>query len=140
MKLAKRLLVLVAALAMVFSLTACGGSKFPQEYSITEKRGEGDQVATLTLEEDGTYKFVSYVTESNGSGKTIMNVEMTGTYTLNDNIVTFDTAEGSGYYFAGASQTDFTFTKDEPGMFQNAYNGNSFEYVLDGDTFYPNAQ
>lgn len=36
----------------------------------------------------------------------IMHVEMTGTYTLNDTVVTLDTAEGSGYYFAGASQTD----------------------------------
>lgn len=140
MKLAKRLLVLVAAMAMVFSLTACGGSKFPQEYTATEARGEGEQTAILTLEEDGTYKFVSYTTESNGSGNEVMHAEMTGTYTLNDNIVTFDTAEGSGYYFAGASQTDFTFSKDEPGMYVNAYNGGSFEYVLDGDTFYPNAE
>ena len=55
MKLAKRLLVLVAAMTMVLGLVACGGEKFPQEYSYKVEWSQGvrGEVATLTLEEDG---------------------------------------------------------------------------------------
>lgn len=138
MKLAKKLLVLVAALTMVFSLTACGGDTWPKNYKISEPRGEGEQVMTLDLEEDGTYKWTFYATESNGSGNKVMECEMTGTYKLADDTVTLETAEGTGYYTAGASKTEFTFSKDEPGMYGNTMAVGSFVFsVMDDGTFAP---
>ena len=137
MKLAKRLLVLVAAMAMVFTLTACGGSDFPKEYKYTEPFGQGEQVMTITLEEDGTYLFAFTATASNGSGDIVMDQSMTGTYTLDGDTLTLDTAEGSGYYTAGSSKTEFTITKDEPGMYVNTTSRGSFVFTIDGDTFVP---
>ena len=62
MKLVKRLLVLVAAMAMTLSLAACGGEKYPLEYTykvewVNGTRGED---AVLTLNEDGTFNHNSY--------------------------------------------------------------------------------
>lgn len=138
MKLMKKLSVFVAAMAMVLSLVACGGSDFPKTYEVAEPRGEGEQKMTLVLNEDNTYEFTFYATESNGSGNKVMDMTMTGTYTLTEDVATLDTAEGAGYYMAGASKTDFTFTKDEPGMYVNTPTLGSFELVLAEDgTFYP---
>lgn len=138
MKLAKRFLVLVAAMAMVFSLVACGGETWPKEYKASQPRGEGEQTMTLTLEEDGTYSWNFFATESNGSGNKVMDVSMTGTYTLDGTTVTLDTADGTGYFVAGTSQTDFTFSKDEPGMYANTDSMGSFVFELGDDgTFGP---
>lgn len=138
MKMMKKLLVLVAAMTMVLSLTACGGESWPKSYSYSEPRGEGEQAATLTLEEDGTCEYVFYATESNGSGNKVMEVVLKGTYTMADNTVTIETVEeGTGYYVAGASQTDFTFTKEDPGMYANTYSAGSFVFTVDGETFGP---
>lgn len=138
MKLMKKLVVLVAAMTMAFGLVACGGETWPKEYKISEARGEGEQAMSLTLEEDGTYAWNFYATESNGSGNVVMNVDMTGTYTIDGDTVTLVTAEGEGYYVAGASQTPFTFTMDEPGMYANTMAMGSFVFtVADDGTFAP---
>jgi len=138
MKLAKRLLVVVAAMTMVLGLVACGGNKFPMEYKTTEARGEGEQVMAVTLQEDGTYVWNFYATESNGSGNKVMELTVEGTYTLEDNVLTLDTAEGEGYYVAGASQTPFEVTKDNPGMYANTMSMGSWVFQLNDDgTFGP---
>ncbi len=137
MKMMKKLLVLVVAMTMVLSLTACGGDKFPKNYSYSEPRGEGEQVATLTLEEDGTYVYAFYATESNGSGTKVMECTMTGNYTMDAETVTIDTAAGTGYYMAGASKTDFEFDKENPGMYANTYALGSFVFTVEGETFAP---
>ncbi len=139
MKLAKRLLVLVAAMTMVLGLVACGGgNKFPMEYKTTEARGEGEQVMAVTLNEDGTYVWSFYATESNGSGNKVMELTVEGTYTLEDGTLTLDTAEGEGYYVAGASQTPFTVTKDNPAMYNNTMSMGSWVFALNDDgTFGP---
>ena len=63
---------------------------------------------------------------------------MKGTYTLADNIVTIETAEGTGYYTAGSERTDFTFDKSNPGMYANTDSLGSFVFVLSDDgTFGP---
>ena len=95
MKLAKRLLVLVAAMTMVLGLVACGGEKFPQEYKyeVAWAQGVRGEVATLTLNEDGTYTYTYTATDSKDANKEVMNCEVTGTYTKEDNMVTITVGE-----------------------------------------------
>ncbi len=132
----KKFLVLVAALAMVFSLTACGES-YPQEYTYTEPRGEGESTAVLKLTDDKTYEYTFTSTNSNGDGGIAMTLTFTGNYTKDGDTVTFETMEGEGYYMVGSEQTDFSITKEEVGMYKMAYGQGAMSYTLDGDTFVP---
>jgi len=90
MKLVKKLLVLVAAMAMTLSLVACGGEKYPQtyEYKVEWSQGVRGEVATLTLNEDGTFEYTYKATDSKDANKEVMNCKATGTYTKEDNMVT----------------------------------------------------
>ena len=137
MKLVKKLVVLVAALTMALGLVACGGDSFPKTYTFSEPRGEGEQKATLTLNEDGTYVYEFTATNSNGDGGIAMFVEVKGDYTLDGDTVTCDTAEGEGYYTAGASKTEFKVTKDKPDMYKMTYSQGAWVFAVDGDTFGP---
>ena len=91
MKLAKRLLVLVAAMTMVLGLVACGGGeKYPQTYNMVEDPDAGrKQECTLTLNEDGTAVFTYVSTDSKDANKISMDLKVTGKYTKEDNKVNF---------------------------------------------------
>lgn len=133
MKLVKKLLVLVAALTMVLSLVACGGDKWPKNYEVSQPRGVGYQKMTLDLNEDGTYKWHFEATDSKDETKIVMDCVMEGSYTLDGTTVTFDTAEGSGYYFAGAERTDFECSKENPGMYTATDSQGKFVFELGED-------
>lgn len=138
MKLTKKLLVLVVTMTMALGLVACGGQKFPMEYKTVAPRGVGEQGMDLTLQEDGTYVWKFHATDSKDASKMVMEVEMTGTYELADDIVTIVTADGAGYYTAGSEKTEFTFDKENPGMYANTDALGSFVFVLAKDgTFGP---
>ena len=138
MKIAKKLLVFAMAMSMVLGLVACGGDKYPMEYKTVAPRGVGEQGMDLTLQEDGTYVWTFHATDSKDASKMVMEVEMTGTYEKAEEIVIIITAEGTGYYTAGTERTDFTFDKENPGMYENTDALGSFVFVLAEDgTFGP---
>lgn len=82
MKLVKKLLVLVAAMAMTLSLVACGGETYPQtyEYKVDWVQGTRGEVATLTLNEDGSFEYTYTATDTKDANKEVMNCKATGTY------------------------------------------------------------
>ena len=73
MKLVKKLLVLAAAMTMVLGLVACGGDKYPQEYSykVEWKEGVRGEVATLKLEEDVYFTYTYTATDTKDSSKEV---------------------------------------------------------------------
>ena len=134
MKLAKRLLVLVAAMTMVLSLVACGGEKFPQnyEYKVEWSQGVRGEVATLTLEEDGSFVYTYTATDSKDANKEVMNCKATGTYTKEDNIVKVTVGEVE----CTAMNGDTPITLGESG-YALSYAQGATEFEIDGDTFLP---
>ena len=134
MKLAKRLLVLVAAMTMVLSLVACGGEKFPQEYKyeVAWAQGVRGEVATLTLEEDGTFEYTYTATDSKDASKEVMNCKATGTYTKEDNIVTVEVANVE----CTAMNGDTPITLGESG-YALSYAQGATQFEIDGDVFLP---
>ena len=134
MKLAKRLLVLVAAMTMVLSLVACGGEKFPQEYSYKVEWSQGvrGEVATLTLEEDGSFVYTYTATDSKDASKEVMNCKATGTYTKEDNIVTVEV----GSVECTAMNGDTPITLGETG-YSLSYAQGATQFEIDGETFLP---
>ena len=138
MKLVKKLLVAVMAMTMVLGLVACGGDKYPMVYKTVAPRGVGEQGMEITLNEDGTYAWKFHATDSKDASKMVMEVEMTGTYEKSEDIVTILTADGTGYYTAGTERTDFTFDKENTGMYVNTDALGSFVFILaDDGTFGP---
>ena len=116
MKLAKRLLVLVAAMTMVLSLVACGGEKFPQEYSYKVEWSQGvrGELATLKLEEDGSITIEEY--------NNALNEELTF-IGINKN-----KEETQAPYFQDYVLSEL---KNIPGIKEYAYKGLKVETTLD---------
>lgn len=137
MKLMKRLAVLVAAMAMVLSLTACGGEKFPQEYVYEVEWSEGvrGEKAVLTLEEDGSCTFTYHSTDSKDASKTSMDLTATGTYTKEGDTVTFNFEGTTGYAMNGDSKIDCTST--DPTWYALTYSQGATTFTIDGNTFIP---
>ena len=138
MKMMKKLLVLVAAMAMVLSLTACGGGeKFPLEYTYKVEWSQGvrGETATLTLNEDGTavYKYVS--TDGNDADKVSMDLTVTGKYTKDGDTVTFTFEKSEGYAMNGDAKIDCT--ADQPTWYALTYAQGAEKFTIDGDTFVP---
>lgn len=135
MKLAKRLLVLVAAMTMVLGLVACGGEKFPQEYKyvVEWQMGTRGEEATLTLNEDGTYTYTYKATDSKDANKNVMDCTVTGTYTKEDNMVTIELGEISCKAMNGDTPIDMS---SEMG-YGLTYSQGATTFELDGDTFIP---
>lgn len=134
MKLVKKLLVLAAAMTMVLGLVACGGDKYPQEYSykVEWKEGVRGEVATLKLEEDGSFTYTYTATDTKDSSKEVMNCTATGTYTKEDNIVTVTV----GNVECTALNGDTPITLGESG-YALSYAQGATQFELDGDTFIP---
>lgn len=135
MKLAKRLLVLVAAMTMVLGLVACGGEKYPQEYKYTVEWSQGvrGEEAILTLNEDGTFTYTYTATDSKDANKTVMDITATGTYEKEDNMVTITLGEVKGHAMNGESKVDMS---SEMG-YKLTYSAGATVFELDGDTFIP---
>lgn len=135
MKLAKRLLVLVAAMTMVLGLVACGGEKFPQtyEYKVDWVAGTRGELATLTLNEDGTYEYTYVATDSQDANKEVMNCKVTGTYEKEDNKVTIELGEIKCTAMNGDQEIDMS---SETG-YQLTYSQGAKTFELDGSLFVP---
>ena len=139
MKLVKRLLVLVAAMAMTLSLAACGGEKYPLEYTykvewVNGTRGED---AVLTLNEDGTFKYTYQATDSKDANKIVMNLEVTGTYTKEGNTVKVAVENGAGYAMNGDTKMDLKVSADDFTWYKMTYAAGATTFEIDGDTFVP---
>ena len=139
MKLTKRLLVLVAAMAMVFSLVACGGEKFPQTYKYTVDwvQGTRGEVATLTLNEDGTAEYAYEATDSKDANKVVMSAKVSGTYEKDGNTVKFNIDKGEGYYMNGDTKGEFKISADDITWYKMTYAAGATTFELDGETFIP---
>ena len=137
MKLTKRLLVLVAAMAMVFSLVACGGEKFPQTYTykVDWAQGVRGETATLTLNEDGTAVFTYVSTDSKDANKISMDLKVTGKYTKDGNTVNFTFEKSEGYAMNGDAKIDCT--ADQPTWYALTWAQGASVFEVDGDTFVP---
>ena len=134
MKLAKRLLVLVAAMTMVLGLVACGGEKFPQEYKyeVAWSQGVRGEVATLTLEEDGTFTYTYTATDSKDANKEVMNCKATGTYTKDGDTVKVTLGEVE----CEAMNGDTPITLGESG-YALSYAQGAEEFTIVGNSFEP---
>ena len=135
MKMMKKLVVLVAAMAMVLGLVACGGEKFPQEYSYKVEWSEGvrGEVATLTLNEDGSFVYTYTATDSKDANREVLNCEATGTYTKEETTVTITLGEVKCHAMNG--DTPIEMNNDTGYSLTYAQVATTFE--LDGDTFIP---
>ena len=134
MKLAKRLLVLVAAMTMVLGLVACGGEKYPLEYKYEVEwvQGTRGEVATLTLNEDGTFEYTYTATDSKDANKNVMNCKVTGTYTKEDNLVTVEILDGECNAMNGDTPVDLG-----KGGYDLTYSQGATKFEVEGDTFVP---
>ena len=135
MKMMKKLAVLVAALAMVLSLTACGGEKYPLVYTYEVPWSDGvrGQLATLTLNEDGTYEYKFHSTDSKDANKTVMDLTATGTYTKDGDTVTISLDEIKGQAMNANAPIDMS---NETG-YKLTYAQGATTFLIDGDTFIP---
>ena len=134
MKLVKRFVVLVAALVMTLSLAACGGEKYPQsyEYKVEWSEGVRGELATLTLEEDGSFTYTYVATDSKDASKEVMNCKVTGTYTREENIVNVTIVDGECTAMNGDTPVDMG-----EGGYALTYSQGSTKFELDGSTFVP---
>ena len=135
MKMMKKLVVLVAAMAMVLGLVACGGEKFPQEYSYKVEWSEGvrGEVATLTLNEDGSFVYTYTATDSKDANREVLNCEATGTYTKEETTVTITLGEVKCHAMNGDTPIEMN---NETG-YSLTYAQGATTFELDGDTFIP---
>ncbi len=134
MKLVKRLVVLVAALTMALGLVACGGEKYPLEYKYeSNEPGVQGMKASLTLEEDGTFKYTFVATSTNDPSKVVMDLEATGTYTKDGDTVTIELGDVKGYAMNGESKIDMS---SEMG-YKLSYAKGATQFTVDGETFTP---
>lgn len=135
MKMMKKLVVLVAAMTMALGLVACGGEKFPQEYSYKVEWSEGvrGEVATLTLNEDGTFVYTYTATDSKDANKEVMSCETTGTYTKEEATVTITIGEVKCHAMNGDTPIEMN---NETG-YSLTYAQGATTFELDGDTFIP---
>lgn len=134
MKLVKRLLVLVAAMAMTLSLVACGGEKYPlkYEYKVEWADGVRGELATLTLNEDGSFEYTYTSTDSKDANKEVMNCKATGTYTKDGDTVkvTVENVE------CNAMNGDTPVTLGESG-YALTYAQGATEFTIVGNSFEP---
>ena len=135
MKMMKKLAVLVAAMAMVLSLTACGGEKYPMVYTyeVPWQDGVRGVNASLTLNEDGTYEYKHTSTDSKDQNKIVMDLTATGTYTKEGDIVTISLDEIKGQAFNANEPIDMSSITG----YQLTYAQGCTKFLLDGDTFIP---
>jgi len=135
MKLVKKLLVLAAAMAMTLSLVACGGEKFPQtyEHKVEWQQGVRGEVATLTLNEDGTYKYTYTATDSKDANKEVMNCEVTGTYEKDGNTVKIEVGEVKCHAMNGDTPIEMN---NETG-YKLTYSQGATTFEIDGNDFIP---
>ncbi len=118
MKLAKRLLVLVAAMAMVFSLTACGGNTDEagvKKYTMDGKFNSEtvNQWRNLYLVDEDTYILELDVLNSQDATKHTVEFVMRGSYTLNGTTITLEPGYGNGYAMNGDQMIPCTATEAE---------------------------
>lgn len=134
-----KLVVLVAALTMALGLVACGGEKYPQEYKYTVDwaMGTRGEVATLTLEEDGTFKYTYTASDLKDANKTVMSLEVTGTYEKDGNTVTVAVESGSGYAMNGDTKMDLTVSADDLTWYKMTYAAGATTFEIDGELFTP---
>ncbi|MBQ8519535.1 MAG: hypothetical protein IJ455_08050 [Agathobacter sp.] len=139
MKLVKKLVVLAAALTMVLSLVACGGEKFPQTYKYTVDwvMGTRGEVAELTLNEDGTFDYSYTATDSKDANKTVMSLEVTGTYEKDGNTVKVAVESGSGYAMNGDTKMDLKVSADDLTWYKMTYAAGATTFEIEGDVFVP---
>ena len=137
MKMMKKLAVLVAAMAMVLSLTACGGEKYPLTYTykVDWAQGVRGEEAVLTLNEDGTCVYTYVSTDSNDANKISMDLKVTGTYTKEGDIVNFTFEKSEGYAMNGDAKIDCT--ADQPTWYALSYSQGATKFLIDGETFIP---
>ena len=137
MKLVKRLLVLVAAMAMTLSLAACGGEKYPlvYTYEVQWQQGVRGEKAVLTLNEDGTAIYTYVATDTKDANKTSMDLKVTGKYTKEGNTVTFTFEKSEGYAMNGDAKIDCT--ADQPTWYALSYAQGAKEFTIEGDLFVP---
>ena len=135
MKMMKKLVVLVAAMTMALGLVACGGEKFPQEYSYKVEWSEGvrGETATLTLNEDGTYVYTYVSTDSKDANREVMNCEVTGTYTKEEATVKITIGEVKCHAMNGDTPIEMN---NETG-YSLTYAQGATTFELDGDVFIP---
>lgn len=139
MKLVKKLVVLVAALTMALGLVACGGESYPQTYKHTVDwvMGTRGENAELTLNEDGTFKYTYTATDSKDANKTVMSLEVTGTYEKDGNTVTVAVENGSGYAMNGDTKMDLTVSADDLTWYKMTYAQGATTFEIDGEDFVP---
>lgn len=137
MKMMKKLIVLVAAMAMMLSLVACGGEKYPLVYTYEVEWSEGvrGEKAVLTLNEDGTATYTYVSTDSKDANKISMDLKVTGTYTKDGDTINFTFEKSEGYAMNGDAKIDCT--ADQPTWYALSYSQGADTFAVDGDSFVP---
>ena len=134
MKMMKKLLALVVVMTMALGLVACGGEKFPQEYKyeVEWQQGVRGEVATLTLQEDGTFTYTYTATDSNDAEREVMNCSVSGTYTKEDNKVTITIGEAVTTAYNGNDPIEMGAEG-----YKLTYAQGATTFEVDGTTFIP---
>ncbi len=148
MKLAKRLVVLVAAVMMVFSLTACGGSSDETSVKVYTMDGKFNsetvnQWRNLYLVDEDTYILELEVLNSQDATKHTVDFVMKGQYIDNgDGTITLQPGWGNGYAMNGEHQLPCTVTDEEwNAMFETMFGVNgATTFTLNDDGTYVPAQ
>lgn len=148
MKLAKRLLVLVAAMMMVLSLVACGGSNNESGVKLYTMDGKFNsetvnQWRNLYLVDEDTYILQLEVLDSQDATKHTVDFVMKGQYTDNgDGTITLAPGYGNGYAMNGEQQIPCTATDAEwNAMFEAMFGVNgATTFTLNDDGTYVPAQ
>lgn len=146
MKLAKRLLVLVAVVMMVLSLTACGTSSDETDLKVYTMDGTFNSETVnrwrnLYLVDEETYILELEVLDSQDATKHTVEFIMRGYYTDNgDGTITLKPGYGNGYAMNGDQMVPCIATEDEwNGMFEAMFgvNGATTFTLNDDGTFLP---
>lgn len=148
MKLAKRLLVLVAAMMMVFGLVACGGGSDEAGVKVYTMDGKFNsetvnQWRNLYIVDEETYILELEVLNSQDATKHTVEFVMRGYYTDNgDGTITLEPGYGNGYAMNGEQMIPCTATADEwNGMFEAMFGVNgATTFTLNDDGTYLPAQ
>ncbi len=96
-------------------------------------QGVRGEKATLTLEEDGTFTYTYWASDSADADKTVMSITATGTYTKDGDNVEVALEDVEGYAMNGDSKVDMS---SETG-YSLTYSQGSTKFQLDGNTFIP---
>lgn len=141
MKLTKKLLVLVFAVAAMFGLVACGGSDTADNgvkvYTVEAKfnSDEVNQWKNIYLLDDDTYVFTVYALDSQDNTKVTADFYMAGNYTLDGDVLTIELGYGYCKALNGDTPIEMAVTPDNPAMYYAMAGAQATSFTLTDGTF-----